>query len=85
MKLIPVFLLCMNILGFVLMFSDKQRAVRGRWRIQERALFLVAIFGGSLGSILGMCLFHHKTKHWYFVLGMPLIFLIQLVAGFMLT
>ena len=85
MKLIPLFLLGMNILGFVLMFSDKRRAARGRWRIRERTLFLVAIFGGSLGSILGMCLFHHKTKHWYFILGMPLIFLIQLVIGLMLT
>ena len=85
MKLIPVFLLCMNILGFLLMFSDKQRAVHGRWRIRERTLFLAAILGGSLGSILGMYLFHHKTKHWYFVLGMPLILLIQLAVGFMLT
>lgn len=85
MKLIPLFLLGMNILGFVLMFSDKQRAARGRWRIRERTLFLVAVFGGSLGSILGMCLFHHKTKHWYFILGMPLIFLIQLAVGLMLT
>ena len=85
MKLIPLFLLGMNILGFVLMFSDKRRAARGRWRIRERTLFLVAVFGGSLGSILGMCLFHHKTKHWYFILGMPLIFLIQLAVGLMLT
>ena len=84
MKLIPVFLLGMNILGFLLMLSDKQRAKRGYWRIPERTLFLVAIFGGSLGSILGMCMFHHKTKHWYFVLGMPLIFLIQLIVGFIL-
>lgn len=84
MKLISVFLLCMNILGFWLMFSDKQRAAHGYWRISERTLFLTAIFGGSLGSILGMCLFHHKTKHWYFVLGMPLIFLVQLIVGLVL-
>lgn len=81
MKLIPVYLLFMNILGFVLMFSDKQRAARGRWRIQERTLFLAAVFGGSLGCILGMCLFHHKTRRRSFVLGMPLIFLAQLATG----
>ena len=85
MELIPVYLLGMNILGFSLMFSDKRRAARGRWRIPERTLFLAAVFGGSLGSILGMWLFHHKTKHWYFALGMPLILFIQLIVGVMLT
>ena len=84
MKLIPAFLLGMNILGFVLMFSDKQRAARGRRRIRERTLFLVAALGGSLGSILGMNLFRHKTKHRYFTLGMPLILFIQLAAGLIL-
>lgn len=85
MKLIAVFLLFMNLLGFALMFADKRRAKRGRWRIRERTLFLVAAFGGSLGSLLGMWLFHHKTKHWYFVWGMPLILLLQLAAGFLLA
>lgn len=85
MKPITVFLLCMNFAGFLLMLSDKRRAIRGSWRISERTLFLVAIFGGSLGSILGMWLFHHKTRHWYFVVGMPLIMLIQIAVGFMLT
>ena len=85
MELIALFLLFMNILGFALMFSDKKRARRGDWRIRERTLFLVAVFGGSLGSILGMRLFHHKTKHWYFVLGMPLILFLQLAAGVLLA
>lgn len=85
MELIILFLLFMNILGFVLMFSDKRRARRGDWRIRERTLFLTAVFGGSLGSILGMWLFHHKTKRWYFVLGMPLILFLQLAAGVLLA
>ena len=85
MKLIALFLVFMNILGFVLMFSDKQRARRGDWRIRERTLFLAALFGGSLGSLLGMRLFHHKTKHWYFVWGMPLILFLQLTAGVLLA
>ena len=84
MKLIAVFLLFMNLLGFALMFSDKRRARRGDWRIRERTLFLAAVFGGSLGSLLGMWLFHHKTKHWYFVWGMPLILLAQLAGGLLL-
>ncbi|MCM1046009.1 MAG: DUF1294 domain-containing protein [Candidatus Gastranaerophilales bacterium] len=59
---------------------DKKRAVRGAWRISERSLFLVAWLGGSLGCLLGMKFFHHKTKHWYFQLGMPAIFLLELIA-----
>lgn len=85
MKWIAVYLLGMNILGFALMFSDKRRARRRDWRVRERTLFLAALFGGSLGSLLGMWLLHHKTKHWYFVLGMPLILLVQLAAGVLLA
>ena len=85
MKLIAGFLLFMNILGFALMFSDKRRARRGDWRIRERTLFLAAVFGGSLGSLLGMWLLHHKTRHWYFVWGLPLILLVQLAAGVLLA
>ena len=85
MELTAVFLLFMNILGFALMYSDKRRARRGDWRIRERTLFLAAIFGGSLGSLLGMWLLHHKTRHWYFVWGMPLILLLQLAAGVLLA
>ena len=79
MTLIVIYLICINLAGLFLMFSDKQRAIRAHWRIPEKTLFLVALFGGSIGSILGMWLFHHKTKHWYFVLGMPLILLGQIV------
>ena len=65
----------MTLVGFLTMGSDKKRAEKKRWRISEKALFLVAIFGGSLGSVLGMQVFRHKTKHWYFALFMPLILL----------
>lgn len=81
MKLSPfqtillVYLGIMTVIGFVTMGSDKKRAETKRWRISEKALFLVAIFGGSLGSVLGMQVFRHKTKHWYFALFMPLILL----------
>ncbi len=57
---------------------DKRKAKKGSFRIPEATLFSIAIIGGSIGSILGMFLFRHKTKHWYFVIGLPVIFVLQL-------
>jgi len=57
---------------------DKLKSKKRTWRIPEANLFLIAIIGGSIGSILGMYLFRHKTRHWYFVYGMPLILIIQI-------
>ena len=68
-----------NILGFALMGIDKRCAIRGAFRIPEATLFAVAILGGSIGSILGMHLFSHKTKHWYFLFGMPIILVLQIL------
>ncbi len=85
MKYILIYLVVINIVAFVLMGADKSRAKRGAWRISEKALFLPAIIGGSLGALLGMWIFRHKTKHWYFVVGMPLILVIHLaIAGLIL-
>ncbi len=70
----------MNLTGFILMGVDKRKAVRNAWRIPETRLFLFALLGGSLGSLLGMYFFRHKTKHWYFVWGMPFILAIQTVV-----
>ncbi len=78
--IIAAYLLIMNIIGFALMGIDKRRAVKRLWRISESTLFVVAIIGGSLGSIIGMRVFHHKTKHWYFVYGMPAILIIEILA-----
>lgn len=75
-----VWLVVLNGLGFVLMALDKSKARRGLWRIPEATLFAVALLGGSLGSWAGMYAFHHKTKHWYFVVVMPLILALQ-IAG----
>lgn len=81
-----VYLLIVNILGFTMMGIDKQKAIKKRWRIRESTLFLIALVGGSFGSILGMRVFHHKTKHWYFVCGMPLILIFQIaIAVFIIT
>ena len=78
--IIAAYLLIMNIIGFALMGIDKRRSVKRLWRISESTLFVVAIIGGSLGSIIGMRVFHHKTKHWYFVYGMPAILIIEVLA-----
>lgn len=67
-----------NIVAFFLMGIDKKKARTGAWRIPEKTLFLSAILGGSIGSICGMQLFRHKTKHKSFVIGMPAILGVQL-------
>ena len=74
-------LLVMNILGFALMGIDKKKAEAGKWRIPEKTLFLVAALGGSVGSILGMKTFRHKTKHKSFTIGMPAILIFQVMMA----
>ena len=74
-----LYLLLVNITGFIIMGIDKSRARRGAWRISEATLFTVAFIGGSLGSTLGMRYFRHKTKHWYFRYGFPAILFVQLI------
>ena len=76
--------LIMNILGYLSMWSDKRRAIRGKYRISEKTLFIIAILGGSIGSILGMQRFRHKTKHWYFKYGMPFILIVQILIAIFL-
>lgn len=75
-----LYLLAVNLAAFMLMGADKRRARRGAWRISEKALFLPAALGGALGGVLGMRVFHHKTRHWYFRLGFPLLLLAQLLG-----
>ena len=72
------YLLLVNAGAFFLMGLDKYKARKNLWRIPEKTLFLSAILGGSIGSILGMQIFRHKTKHASFVIGMPCILLLQI-------
>lgn len=67
----------MNLSAFLLMAEDKRRAKKGAWRIPEKTLFLVTGLFGGLGGTLGMFLMHHKTKHWYFRIGFPLMLAAQ--------
>ena len=75
-----LYLLAVNLAAFCLMGLDKRRARREEWRIAERTLFLPVLLGGALGGTLGMKIFHHKTRHWYFRFGFPLLLLLQLAA-----
>lgn len=82
MNYLIFYLIVINFIGFLSMFLDKRRARKHLWRIPEKTLFLIALLGGSIGSILGMHLFHHKTKHWYFLWGMPVLLILQLAAAY---
>lgn len=84
MHLLGLYLLFVNTVGFVLMGVDKRRARRDQWRISEKSLFLPPLLGGTVGAILGMRVFHHKTRHWYFRYGLPVLLLLQLaLAGWL--
>lgn len=84
MQVIGLYLLLINVVGFVLMGIDKRRARRDQWRISEKTLFLPPLLGGTVGAILGMRVFHHKTKHWYFRYGLPALLVLQLaLAGWL--
>ncbi|MDE7207222.1 MAG: DUF1294 domain-containing protein, partial [Lachnospiraceae bacterium] len=67
----------MNLIGFAMMGIDKHKAVKKLWRIPEYTFFVVALIGGSIGTIAGMRVFRHKTRHWYFVYGLPAILILQ--------
>ena len=77
--IVEIYLLLINLAGFAMMGIDKNRAKRGAWRISEKTLFTCALLGGSLGTTFGMSTFRHKTRHWYFKYGMPLILVVQVV------
>lgn len=76
-----VWLAVINLVTFAVYGIDKAKAKRGAWRVPEKTLFLLPLLGGSLGALLGMKVFRHKTKHWYFVWGIPLILLAQIALA----
>ena len=77
---ILIWLGCLNLLGFCLMGFDKRRARREGWRVRELSFFIVAALGGALGTVLGMYVFRHKTRHWYFKYGLPAIIIAEAAA-----
>lgn len=74
---IVTLLVLINAAAWLLMAVDKRRARKGQWRIPEKTLFLVTGLFGGLGGTLGMFMMHHKTKHWYFRIGFPLLLILQ--------
>lgn len=79
-----LFWLIMCLIGLWSMRSDKRRARAGRFRISERMLFAIALCFGGIGSTVGMLLFRHKTRHWYFVVGLPFLGAAEIVCGILL-
>lgn len=83
---LAVYLAVINLAMFIVYGADKRRARKGKWRVPEKTLFLLPLLGGSAGALLGMRVFHHKTRHWYFVWGIPAILLAQIaLAVWLLT
>ena len=79
-----IYLLVVNLWAFALMGIDKRRAKKDVWRVKEKTLFLPVLLGGGVGGILGMKMFRHKTKHWYFRFGFPAILILELAGvGFL--
>ena len=84
MKYLLLYLLLVNAAAFVLMLADKLKAQNGMWRIPERTLMGSALLGGSIGALMGMYLFRHKTRHPKFTVGIPAILIGQLLLAWFL-
>lgn len=80
-SILPGYLLLISLFTFILFGVDKKRARRKKWRIPETQLLLSSFLGGSIGALLGMYVFHHKTRHLKFSGGLPLILIIQVIIG----
>ena len=76
-RIVIIYLFVINLIAFVLYGVDKNRAKHSQWRISEKTLLGITLIGGSIGAFVGMHLFRHKTKHWYFKYGVPAILLIH--------
>ena len=76
-----IYLLLINAAGFLVMLYDKYLAKNNLWRIPEKTLLGIAVFGGSIGCLLGMYTVRHKTKHFKFTIGIPVILVLQIVVA----
>ena len=81
MKYFVFYLLIINIIAFCLMYVDKEKAKKNKWRIKESTLIMSAVLGGSIGSLLGMNTFRYKTKHNKFKYGIPTILILQIIIA----
>jgi uncharacterized membrane protein YsdA (DUF1294 family) len=76
---IILYFIIINIIGFAIMFIDKQKAKRGSWRIPENTIFIITAIGGGIGTIAGMYAFRHKTKKWTFKIGLPVLLVLDIL------
>ena len=79
-KNILIYIVVINLIGFLIMFIDKKKAKYGKWRIQERTIFLITALGGGIGTIAGMYTFRHKTQKLQFVVGLPFITILEIIT-----
>ena len=79
LEAIVIYLAAINVITFIMFGADKARAVKGKWRISETALILATLLGGSIGALAGMRIFHHKTRHRKFTIGIPVILALQII------
>ena len=80
MEYVVYYLLIVNVAAFFMYGIDKRKAIKEKWRIPERVLLGMAVMGGTVGSVFGMVVFRHKIRKWKFALGVPVIFILQIVA-----
>ena len=83
-ELILIYILLINLIAFYFYWNDKRRAKINKWRIPENTLLLIALIGGSIGALLGMKVFRHKTKHWKFKICVPLSIILHIAGIIML-
>ena len=79
-KNIIIYFIIINLIGFLAMYIDKRKAKKGSWRIPEKTLFIITALGGGIGTIAGMYTFRHKTQKVAFVIGFPLITILEIIA-----
>lgn len=84
MKYFIMYLIGINLIAFLAMYIDKRRAQYGKWRIKEHTLFVLAFLGGSIGAIVGMYTFRHKTQKARFFIGFPVILIAEVILAILI-
>ncbi len=78
-KNIIIYFIIINVIAFLAMYIDKKKAEKGKWRTKESTLLIIALIGGSIGAIIGMYTFHHKTQKPRFYIGIPVMIVLQIL------
>ena len=84
MKYLILYLIIINFISFLLVAIDKRKAIKNKYRISEKTFFIFSFIGGSLGTLLGMIQFHHKTKKLKFLIGIPILFLFNILVLYLI-